>query len=236
MTKSERLLEIIRILHERRYAVTAQELAVEFGISLRSVYRDIASLQKQGIPVDGEAGVGYLLRNGYTLPPLMFTVDELEALAIGAKWVLSTGDGAVEKAATDAIRKIRDAVPPSLRRSIDEAPLMVGYRNAPKIDRTLARAVHEAIRKNLKLHIAYQGGANDERERTVWPIALGYFESAVILAAWCELRGAFRHFRVDRIRTWRTTKEAYPVARTVLYRAWLDDQRIEDAENSQGDC
>jgi len=229
MTKTERLLEIIRVLHKRKYAVTAKELSLEFGISLRSVYRDIFSLQQQGIPVDGEAGVGYILRKGYTLPPLMFTVDEIEALVIGAKWILSTGDIALATSTKEAIQKIKDIIPPALQNTINETPLLIGYKNQPNIEKELTQAIHDSIRKNEKLKITYSGEDNKENERIIWPIALGYFDSTVVLAAWCELRKAFRHFRVDRVKNWSRTNEKYPLMQTLLYQKWLEEQNIENS-------
>lgn len=227
MTKTERLLEIIRILHKRKYAVTAKELSLEFGISLRSVYRDIFSLQQQGIPIDGEAGVGYILRNGYTLPPLMFTIDEIEALVTGAQWIMSTGDVALATSAQEAIHKISDIIPSAFRNAINETPLLIAYKNKPIIDKELSKAIHEAIRSNEKLNITYLNEDHRENERIIWPIALGYFDHAIVLAAWCELRNSFRHFRVDRVKKWSLTHEKYPKLHTLLYREWLVEQNIE---------
>lgn len=229
MKKAERLLEIIRILHKRKYAVTARELSSEFGISLRSVYRDISSLQLQGIPIDGETGVGYMLRKGYTLPPLMFTIDEIEAIVAGVKWVLSTGDTTLATSAKEAIQKIKDTIPPALQNTINEAPLLIGYKRQQKIGKGLTQAIHDSIRKNEKLIITYSDELNKESERIIWPIALGYFDSTVVLAAWCELRKAFRHFRVDRVKKWSRTHEKYPLMHALLYKKWQKEKNIESS-------
>lgn len=229
MTKAERLLEIIRILHNRKYAVTAKELSLTFGISMRSIYRDIISLQQQGIPVDGEAGVGYILRNGYTLPPLMFTIDEIEALVAGTKWIISTGDTTLAESAKNAMQKIKDIVPLTLKDTIHETPILIGYKKRPRIEKELIQAIHDSIKKNEKLAINYLDGLNAESERVVWPIALGYFDHTVVLAAWCELRKAFRHFRVDRVTKWLRTYEKYPRMHAQLFKEWQYDQNIENS-------
>jgi predicted DNA-binding transcriptional regulator YafY len=230
MTKSERLLEIIRILHKRKYAVTAKKLSEEFGVSIRTVYRDILSLQYQGIPIDGEAGVGYLLGKDYTLPPLMLTIDEVEALVVGAKWVVSTGDATLAESAVEAIRKIKDVLPPTLRRALTETPLVIGHKTRSNIDTRLSKTIHDAMRREQKLRIRYVDKNGDETDRVIWPIALGFFDDGAVIAAWCELRNSFRHFRIDRIRAWSLSRDRYPGTHRLLYERWLDDQDMEDTD------
>ena len=186
---------------------------------MRSLYRDIESLRGQGAHIDGEAGVGYVLRPGMMLPPLMFTPDEMEAILLGSKWVAQRADPRLGDAASNALAKIRAVLPTDLAEAVDGGGLLVG--RAPVIAGTIDLSdLRAALRKERKLRIAYADGAGTASERTVWPVALAFFEQVRMLAAWCELRGDFRHFRIDRVRSLTVLDERLPRRRRTLLTEW----------------
>lgn len=199
MRRTERLFQIIQALRRSRRPVTASKLAEELEVSQRSVYRDIAELIVQRVPIRGEAGVGYQLDRDYDMPPLMLTQDELEAAILGAQWVADRGDPVLARAARDLIAKIAIVVPERLRPFLDQptvgTPPSRGFA-ADGLDLTQTRLW---IRTGRKIKICYRDQGNQETERTIWPVIVGYAETVRLLAAWCELRQGFRHFRADRI-------------------------------------
>ncbi len=158
----------------------------------------MASLQAQGAPIDGEAGVGYVLRPGFTLPPLMFSEDEVEALALGSRWVAGRADGPLAAAARNALAKIAAVLPDDKRAEIDASGLLVGPGDPGAVRVDLA-AVRAAIRAERKLAIDYRDADGQASRRLIWPLAIGFFDKVQIIVAWCELRRDFRHFRTDRI-------------------------------------
>ncbi len=166
---------------------------------MRSVYRDIADLVRQGVPIHGEAGVGYTLARQYDMPPLMLTPEELEAAALGAQWVAERGDPGLANAARDLLSKITTAIPNSLRRFITESTLGAPENHLPVTDGLDLAKTRTWIRAGRKLRIRYRDESEQESERMVWPVLVGYTETVRLLAAWCELRNDFRHFRTDRI-------------------------------------
>lgn len=199
MRRADRLFQIIQILRTRRAAVTARDLAERLEISERSVYRDIRDLMASGVPIDGEAGVGYLLRRGFDLPPLMFTREEIEALVVGARLVMSWTDGNLARAAEQALEKVQTVLPPALSAKMASVPLYApDFSISPSL--TVAMApLRLAIEQNRKVHFGYVRADGAQSERSVRPLALFYWGSAWTLAAWCELRDDFRNFRLDRI-------------------------------------
>jgi predicted DNA-binding transcriptional regulator YafY len=207
-------------LRGHRRPVTAACLAGELGVSLRTVYRDVQSLMDLGAPIEGEAGVGYLLRAGFFLPPLMFGEDELEALVLGARWVQGQGDATLAQAAASALAKIATASPRDLRDKIAETGLWVPPFRRSEPQSPGLRTIREAIRREVKLAITYIDEAGNSTERMIWPIGLAFFEGRRIIAAWCELRNGFRHFRADRIASLSSTKVPYPTRRAVLVKSW----------------
>lgn len=231
MSRSGRLFLLLDAMRARRVPVTAAQLAQQLQVSERTIYRDIQTLAELGAPLQGEAGVGYLLRRGAFLPPLMFDADELEALVLGARWVRRQGDASLAEAASRALAKIATATPSDLRDSMAETSLWVplGRRadmpdaeasaTAAQADR-FVQPVREAIRHERRLTLSYQDEQGSASERTVWPFALAYFEGKRLLAAWCELRGDYRHFRIDRIAGVLATGERYATRRHVLLAAW----------------
>jgi predicted DNA-binding transcriptional regulator YafY len=198
MSRSQRLLELIQILRRHRRPVSGQVLAAEIGVSLRTLYRDIATLQAQGASIEGEAGIGYILKPGFMLPPLMFSEDEIEALVLGSRWVAKRADPRLALAASNALAKIAAVLPADLREDLDSSTLLVGSSSTetPGVDLALVRA---AIRAERKLSFAYTDAQGTASQRTVWPFALGFFEKVRMLVAWCETRQDFHHFRTERI-------------------------------------
>lgn len=220
MSRAVRLLKLLEILRKRRSVVTGAELATATGVSLRTLYRDIDALREQGVTVDGEAGTGYRVVPGWVLPPLMFDEDELEALLLGIRWVSRRTDPALEKSARSALDKIEAVLPRDLRHVFDQSALLVGpsYREAGvALDLSLVRA---AIRERRRVELHYRDAKGEPSVRVVWPVALGFFESSRMLAGWCELRRDFRHFRLDRVVSWKALPDKYPGNRAALFERW----------------
>lgn len=225
MSRAERLLELMQVLRRHRQPVSGQALAEEIGTSLRTVYRDIAALQGQGAVIDGEPGVGYVLRPGFMLPPLMFSEEEIEAIVLGSRWVAERGDSRLAGAATDALAKIAAVLPADLRDQLEASALFVVSGEAAAGDAELG-AIRKAIREERKLAIAYRDGGGAETRRTIWPFALGFFERVRIVAAWCELRDDFRNFRIDRIASLAPKAARYPRRRQALLKEWRECENI----------
>jgi predicted DNA-binding transcriptional regulator YafY len=220
MSRAERLLSLIEILHRHRAPVSGAKLADELGISLRSLYRDIATLQGQGAMIEGEAGVGYVLKAGFLLPPLMFSEIEIEAIVLGSRWVAKRGDGELSAAARNALAKILTVLPAGLRGEAEASALMVGPGERISAGEREIAAIRKAIRAERKLRVAYRDGAAQPTRRTIWPFALAFFDRVRVVAAWCELREGFRHFRTDRIDALEVAEERYPRRRAVLLKEW----------------
>jgi len=225
MSKSERLLALLQLLRGCRHPVSAASLASQLGVSLRTLYRDIASLQAQGAAIMGEPGLGYVLQPGFLLPPLMFRDEELEALVLGMRWVIQRGDAPLAAAAKDVLAKVAHVLPAALRDSLDGIGLAAVPAGAEpaRVDVAMLR---QAIRRERKIEIAYGDGQGRETVRLLWPLLIGYFDHVLMLAAWCELRGAFRHFRVDRITGARLTEAAFPRRRRALLKEWHQQEKI----------
>lgn len=215
MTRTERLLSLLQILRSKRNPVTAAALANEFAVSERTIYRDIQTLIAQGATISGEGGVGYVLRGEYFLPPLAFDRNEAAAIMLGLRFVLRRGDAALIAAAQSARGKLA-AVTPNRFSASDElaAPLLVGPSHSDRVQ--ILELVREALFRERKLAIEYVDAAGSESRRTIWPLAIGWFDECEILAAWCEMRGAFRHFRVDGLRQVHIIDERPSVARHEL--------------------
>ncbi|MGH8199092.1 MAG: helix-turn-helix transcriptional regulator [Steroidobacteraceae bacterium] len=220
MSRTSRLFKLMDALRGRRRPVTASQLAGELSVSMRTVYRDVQTLMGLGAPIDGGAGVGYLLRAGFFLPPLMFGEEELEALVLGARWVQGQGDPALAQAADSALAKIATASPRDLRDRIAETGLFAPRLSRPPPQGAGLPVVREAIRREHKLKIRYLSIAGVETERVIWPVALVFFEGTRLIAAWCELRRDFRHFRADRISSLEATETRYPQPRRELASLW----------------
>jgi len=220
MRKADRLFEIIQILRRSKKPVTADQMAAELETSKRSVYRDIAALLAQRVPIRGEAGIGYVLDRGLDMPPLMLTTDEIEAAVLGAQWVINRGDLQLAKAAADLLAKIEASVPDRLRPYIAEPAARVvpaWERAADKIDLGMVRS---AIHGQRKILLDYRDAEGRPTNRVVWPIMLGYYETTRIICAWCETRRDFRSFRSDRIVSAATLDDRFPERPAALRIKW----------------
>lgn len=222
MARSERLLALLQILRRHRHPVSGAALADELGVSIRTLYRDIASLQAQGADIEGEPGVGYVLRPGFMLPPLMFSQGELEALMLGFRWVQKFADTPVTKAASDALAKISAVLPAELREELENTALLVGPRRIVDSEIVDLAVLRAAIRRERKVRLSYADVSGSTTERIVWPVALGYFEETRMLVAWCERREDYRHFRTDRMLALALLDTRYPRRRAVLLKGWRE--------------
>jgi predicted DNA-binding transcriptional regulator YafY len=220
MRRADRLFQIIQVLRRTRRPVTADAMAAELETSKRTVYRDIADLMAQRVPIRGEAGVGYVLDGGYDLPPLMLTPDEIEAAVLGAQWVAGRGDPALARAALDLIAKIGAAVPERLRPFALEPATRAAPRWNIAPDGLDMAQVRHAIRAGHKIALSYRDEQDRVSERTVWPFAVGYHETVRLMIAWCELRTDFRSFRTDRVTEAAFLDERYPERPAMLRARW----------------
>ncbi len=197
MRRADRLFRLVERLR-RRGPVTAAALAEELEVSARTVYRDVQDLVASGVPILGEAGVGYALARGFDLPPLMFTEEEIEALVLGARIVETRADPALARAARDVLKKVEAVLPARLKARVEEAALFApGFRAVPAGE-GLTR-LRGAIRRRRKVSFAYQDQSGAPTRRTVQPLGVFYWGATWSLGAWCELRAGFRNFRTDRI-------------------------------------
>ncbi len=198
--------------------MVATQLAAELGVSRRTIYRDIATLAAQGAPIEGEAGLGYVLKPGFFLPPLMFGEDELDAIILGLRLVAQRGDAALERGAADALAKITAVLPPEMEDAAATNGLLAGP--GPAVGTPYLSAIRQAIRGEQKLRLRYTDKYGASTERIIWPVALGFFGTAEVLAAWCETRQDFRHFRLDRIASAALSGLRYPKRRRILLAEW----------------
>ncbi|WGS54305.1 YafY family transcriptional regulator [Paraburkholderia sp. D15] len=220
MRRSDRLFQIIQILRRSKRPVTARGLAEELEVSIRTVYRDVADLMAQRVPIRGEAGTGYVLEREYDMPPLMLTADELEAAVLGAQWVAQRGDPVLARAARDLIAKVTAAIPEQLRPFIAEPTVGVPTPLSASTETLDVAQVRKWIREGRKLRIRYRDEQRRSSERTIWPLLIGYADTVRLLVAWCELRQAFRHFRTDRIGDAVFLEERHNERRSVLMTRW----------------
>jgi len=220
--KAERLFAILDSFRRRRAPVTAETLASEHAVSSRTVYRDIQTLIALGARIEGEAGIGYVLRAGYFMPPLMFSEPELEALVLGSRWVQTLPDTALAESARNALAKIATASGDDLRARIDDAGLWpVNLAGDQPPTPVLGRA-REAMRTERAVALAYDDAQGSRTSRIVWPVQIAYFEGKQILVAWCCLRSDFRHFRFDRIAAFDLTTQPYGRSRREMTNTWID--------------
>ena len=222
MSRSERLFDLLNALRRHRRPVSGRALAEEMGVSLRTLYRDIASLQAQGATIEGEPGVGYVLRPGFLLPPLMFTPEEVEALVLGSRWVADRADARMREAALGALARIAAVVPPDLKEEMETSALLVVPGAPFPVDQVDPALLRKAMRTERRLRLCYRDEAGAASERVVWPFALAFFDRVRLLLAWCELRGDFRSFRTDRIVEAEVMEARYPARRQVLLKTWRE--------------
>ncbi|ODP31820.1 YafY family protein [Pandoraea sp. ISTKB] len=222
MSRTQRLFSLMQLLRRHRYPVAGAALATSLGVSLRTLYRDIAELQSQGAHIEGAPGLGYVLKPGFMLPPLMFSEEEIEAIVLGSRWVAKRTDGALADAAANALAKIAAVLPSDLRTSLEASTLLIGPGDPLPPMIVELTDIREAIRAERKLHLSYRDEAGRLSERVVWPFALGFFDRVRMILAWCELRDDFRSFRCDRIEAMAVTGTRYPRGRRALLKAWRE--------------
>lgn len=223
MRPADRLFRIIQILRRKRRPTTAQEIAAELETSLRTVYRDIAQLMAERVPIRGEAGIGYVLEGGFDMPPLMLTPDEIEAAMLGAQWVMTRADAVLTRAASDLIAKIGVVIPEHLRPLLMEPALTPLASHRGPVDTIDMARVRAAIRTQGKIAMVYRDESERESRRVVWPIAVSYWDAVRLIVAWCELRRGFRHFRTDRVVAAEFLEARYPTPRARLRAQWKKD-------------
>jgi predicted DNA-binding transcriptional regulator YafY len=226
MSRADRLLRLVQLLRRQRMPVSAAVLAQELEVSVRSIYRDVETLRAQGAAIEGEAGVGYVLKPGFLLPPLMFSDEELEAITLGLRLAVEHADPALERAAVDVAAKLRAVLPKDLQTLVSGTGLLAGpARGRPREAIDLGE-VRRALRLERKARIEYTDLRGVASVRVIWPVALGFFERARVIVAWCETREDYRSFRADRVARWTTLAGGFPKSRAALLRAWRERERI----------
>jgi predicted DNA-binding transcriptional regulator YafY len=239
MRRADRLFQIVQMLRRSSRPLTAEAIAAELETSKRSVYRDVAALIGQRVPIRGEAGVGYVLDGGFDMPPLMLTSDEIEAAVLGAQWVAGRGDPALARAARDLIAKIAATVPDRLRPVVLEPAVSSGPVWKPaEMDRLDMAQVRAWIRAGRKIRLDYADEQGRETRRVVWPILVGYRETTRLLVGWCETRDDFRTFRTDRVREAAFLDDRYPARPAQLRARWTalmeaEHQRYREAKDEE---
>jgi len=219
MQRGDRLFDIIQILRTARGPLTATALAERLEVTPRTIYRDMATLQARRIPIEGAAGIGYVLRKGFDLPPLMFTADEIDAIAVGALLVRRIRDPGLQSAARSVLGKITTILPDALRHSA-VAPFYVSDGSAA-VPRGIDLAqLRRAIRGHRAMWIVYGDEKGARSERRIWPLAMAYYVDVTLLGAWCTLRGDYRNFRVERILDSRMLDERFPTDGGRLLAGW----------------
>lgn len=228
MSKTERLFQLLNLLRNRRRAITAHALAEAMDVSERTVYRDIQSLVTMGVPVEGEAGIGYRLKPDFQLPPLMFTNEELVSLALGAKMVKAWGDHALGSSAMAALEKIQAALPTRLNQHLEEIPLIAPAFNQHPQFSPHSEKIREAIRERRTLQMEYAKEDGERSQRLVQPLGMVFWGKVWTLLSWCELRDAYRNFRVDRIIQLTSTAHFFEVGPEKSLQHYLNTWAHED--------
>lgn len=225
MTRTRRLLELIQILRSHRYPVTAVFLSQELKVSIRSIYRDIATLTQQGAEIEGCAGIGYILKSDFYLPPLMFEKNEVDALILGLNWVMQNTDVELSIAAHNVMAKIHSVLPDYLANEIDNHSLLISSGSNCENQHYLSEIRKAITRRNI-IKITYSDKNGSITSRDIWPVALGFFDSCRMLAGWCELRQSFRSFRLDRVESLSVSDNLYPQTRQKLLKDWKEHENI----------
>jgi len=221
MRRADRLFDVIQVLRTAKQPVTAAALADDLEVTVRTIYRDVATLQARRVPIEGAPGLGYVLRKGFDLPPLMFTVDEVEAVTVGARMVQRLRDPELQAAARRVLDKVTVVLPESLRGHVAEAPFYVSQGEAATPRGVDMAGVRSAIRDRRKLRIAYVDEKGRHTRRTVRPLAMAYYVDVTLVGAWCELRKDLRNFRVERIAASRALAARFQDHNGKLLAQWL---------------
>ncbi|WKD50530.1 helix-turn-helix transcriptional regulator [Microbulbifer spongiae] len=218
--RTERLFHLLQILRGYSCPVKGQVLADRLNISIRTLYRDIATLQAQGADIQGEPGLGYILKPGFFLPPLMLSRDEVEAMMLGIRWVSNYGDSPLAKAAGEALAKISAVLPKETLLSASELPLRVGPPASEEFSSEDLSILRQAIRQERKIEIEYQTGDEEKIQHTIWPFAIGYFTDCRILVGWCENSESYRYFQTNKLLSIHILPVAYSGRYSQLFRKW----------------
>jgi len=226
MRRTDRLFDIIQTLRVAAGPMTAATLAEQLEVNVRTVYRDIATLQARRIPIEGAAGIGYVLRRGFDLPPLMFTADEIDAISVGARLVRRLRDPGLQDAADSVLAKITTILPDALRAGVASAPFYVSDGSARAPEGIDLSDVRHAIRETRKLRITYADASGQSSNRTIWPIAMAYYVDVTLIGAWCELREDYRHFRVERIVSSTLLQDRFSTDGGRLTQGWLAHREL----------
>ena len=233
MRRGDRLFEIIEILRRTKAPISAQSIGTELGVTKRTVYRDVAALMAQGVPINGEAGVGYILEPGFHMPPLMLTPDEIEAVTLGIMWVKTRGEPELALAADKLITKLETVAPDKYRTSFLEPTVSVSPVDLPE-EELGAASIRMAIRRRRKIALEYSDNAGKKTKRVIWPILLGYRDTSRIIAAWCELREGFRYFRTERIAAAEVLDVPIPRRMDLLRTEWRNAMETERRRYEEG--
>jgi predicted DNA-binding transcriptional regulator YafY len=232
MRRADRLFDIIQALRSAQHPVTAAALAERLEVTARTIYRDIAALQGSRVPIEGAPGLGYVLRRGFDLPPLMFTSEEADAIAIGVRLLRRLRDAKLQRAAENVLAKLAVVVPEPLQTHLVSAPIYVSDGDAPTVTGVDPAALRDAIHEARKIAIAYIDEQGRRTHRTIRPIAMAYYVDVTLLGAWCELRNDLRNFRVDRISDARLLDERFIAESSKLLAEWLALPKHRSAETT----
>jgi predicted DNA-binding transcriptional regulator YafY len=232
MNRTERLLNLLQILRSYRYPVSGERLAERCGVSIRTLYRDIATLRAQGAEIEGEVGIGYVLKPSFFLPPLMLTAPEIDALLLGMRWVTQYGDAPLMTSAVDALAKVTSVLPPKVKNSLNAYTLRAGPPASMAMRKENLSVLRDAIADQRKIEIIYKAAEEKVSQRIIWPFSIGYFVDGRILVAWCEQQQEFRHFKTDKITSLKVLDERYPRAKDRLFREWQSVQLKKTKTNS----
>ena len=226
MGRSNRLFEVIQLLRRAAKPLTAQQIAERLEVTKRTIYRDIVALQSMRIPIEGEAGIGYMMRRGFDLPPLMFDADEVEAIVVGLALLQRTGDRELNLAADSVAAKIADVLPAEAGRAMQRKALTVSTWGTVTTGLDM-KSVRRAIREERKIQLGYLDAGQRTTLRVIKPIAVVYYVEVTVLAAWCELRDDFRHFRIDRISSLKPLTTRFTGEGDLLRNLWEERARLE---------
>lgn len=227
MRRADRLFQIVQYLQGRRLT-TARQIAERLEVSERTVYRDVQDLVLSGVPIEGEAGVGYVLRPGFHLPPLMFNADELEALIVGARMIDAWAGEKLAGAARDALQKIDAVLPARLKSAVRDPRVFAPTFPDRKLTGPRFDAIRDAINRKQKVRIRYQRADEAQSKRIVWPLGLLFWGNVWTLAGWCELRGDYRTFRIDRIQSVQVLNDVFIETDDISLTALLQRYREEE--------
>ncbi|PHQ71611.1 MAG: DNA-binding transcriptional regulator [Sneathiella sp.] len=230
MRRADRLFQIVQILQRQKTTITAGHMAAELEVSERTIYRDIQDLMSNNVPIEGERGVGYILREGYDLPPLMFTEEEIDAIMLGVRLVEVKSDPELSRAAKDVLAKIENVLPPDRRSLLQSVRYIVPQFAAPPSIAINMRKLRAAIRNLQKIEMQYQDVSGTMTTRVIWPLLTVLFDPVQLLVGWCELRQGFRNFRIDRISSFLTLDQHFHHAKKQELKAYLENQKQVDKE------